>query len=38
VVRGRGVLVHDGRRDTFGPGDFLFVAGTTEHRFGRSGL
>jgi mannose-6-phosphate isomerase-like protein (cupin superfamily) len=33
VVRGRGVLLHDGKRDPFGPGDFLFVAAGTEHRF-----
>jgi mannose-6-phosphate isomerase-like protein (cupin superfamily) len=33
VVRGRGVLVHDGKWDAFGPGDFLFVAAATEHRF-----
>jgi mannose-6-phosphate isomerase-like protein (cupin superfamily) len=33
VVRGRGVLFHDGQREPFGPGDFLFVAAATEHRF-----
>jgi mannose-6-phosphate isomerase-like protein (cupin superfamily) len=33
AVRGRGVLFHNGKRDTFGPGDFLFVAAATEHRF-----
>jgi mannose-6-phosphate isomerase-like protein (cupin superfamily) len=33
IVRGRGVLLHDGRRDPFGPGDLLFVAAGTEHRF-----
>jgi mannose-6-phosphate isomerase-like protein (cupin superfamily) len=33
VIRGRGVLVHDGRRDSFGAGDFLFVAAAIEHRF-----
>jgi len=33
IVRGRGVLFHDGRRDRFGPGDFLFVAAGTEHWF-----
>jgi mannose-6-phosphate isomerase-like protein (cupin superfamily) len=33
VVRGRGVLFHHGKRDPFGPGDFLFVAAATEHRF-----
>jgi mannose-6-phosphate isomerase-like protein (cupin superfamily) len=33
IVRGRGVLVHDGRRDDFGAGDLMFVAAGTEHRF-----
>jgi mannose-6-phosphate isomerase-like protein (cupin superfamily) len=33
VVRGRGVLSHDGKRDTFDVGDLLFVAAGTEHRF-----
>jgi mannose-6-phosphate isomerase-like protein (cupin superfamily) len=33
VVRGRGVFLHDGKRDAFGPGDLLFVAAGTEHRF-----
>ncbi len=33
VIRGRGVLFHDGRRDAFEPGDLLFVAAATEHRF-----
>src|SRR5262245_9189705 len=33
VVRGRGVLFHDGKRDPFEPGDLLFVAAATEHRF-----
>jgi mannose-6-phosphate isomerase-like protein (cupin superfamily) len=33
VVRGRGVLFHDGERDPLGPGDFIFVAAATEHRF-----
>ncbi len=33
VVRGRGVLFHDGRRDAFGAGDLLFVAAGLEHRF-----
>ena len=31
VVRGRGVLVHDGRRDSFEPGDLMFIAAGTEH-------
>jgi mannose-6-phosphate isomerase-like protein (cupin superfamily) len=33
VIRGRGILFHDGTRDPFGPGDFLFVAAGIEHRF-----
>jgi len=33
VVRGRGVLFHDGKRNSFESGDFLFVAAATEHRF-----
>jgi len=33
IVSGRGVLLHDGARDAFGPGDLLFVAAGTEHRF-----
>jgi mannose-6-phosphate isomerase-like protein (cupin superfamily) len=33
VVRGRGVLFHDGARDPFEPGDFLFVAAGVEHHF-----
>ena len=33
VVRGRGVLLHDGQRDTFEAGDLLFVAAGTEHHF-----
>jgi mannose-6-phosphate isomerase-like protein (cupin superfamily) len=33
IVRGRGVLFHDGKRDPFEAGDFLFVAAATEHRF-----
>jgi mannose-6-phosphate isomerase-like protein (cupin superfamily) len=32
IVRGRGVLVHDGRRDPFKAGDLLFVAAGTEHQ------
>ena len=31
-VRGRGILFHDGKRDQFEAGDFLFVAAATEHR------
>jgi len=33
IVRGRGVLFHDGERDRFEAGDLLFVAAGTEHHF-----
>src|SRR5580698_52584 len=33
VVRGRGVLTHDGKRDGFNSGDLLFVSAGTEHQF-----
>jgi mannose-6-phosphate isomerase-like protein (cupin superfamily) len=33
VIRGRGVLLHNGKRDAFEVGDLLFVAAGTEHRF-----
>ena len=33
VLRGRGVLCHDGKRDSFEAGDLLFVAAGTEHCF-----
>ena len=33
IVRGSGILYHDGKRDAFGPGDLMFVAAGTEHRF-----
>lgn len=33
IVRGRGVLTHDGKRDLFKSGDLLFVAAKTEHQF-----
>jgi mannose-6-phosphate isomerase-like protein (cupin superfamily) len=33
IVRGRGVLFHDGQRDPFEPGDLLFVAAGTDHQF-----
>jgi mannose-6-phosphate isomerase-like protein (cupin superfamily) len=33
VVRGRGVLVHEGRRDAFESGDLLFVAAGCEHHY-----
>ena len=32
IVRGRGVLFHDGKRDRFEAGDLLFVAAGTEHQ------
>ncbi len=31
VVRGHGVLFHNGKRDPFGSGDLLFVAAGIEH-------
>lgn len=33
VVRGSGVLFHDGHRDTFQAGDLMFIAAGTEHCF-----
>lgn len=33
VVRGRGVLFHDGKREPFESGDCLFVAAAIEHHF-----
>jgi mannose-6-phosphate isomerase-like protein (cupin superfamily) len=33
VIRGRGVLFHDGKRDRFEAGDLLFVAAGIEHGF-----
>ena len=33
IVRGRGVLVHAGERDSFEAGDLFFVAAGTEHHF-----
>jgi mannose-6-phosphate isomerase-like protein (cupin superfamily) len=33
IVRGRGVLCHDGQRDAFEAGDLMFVAAGTEHHF-----
>lgn len=33
VVSGSGIFVHDGERTAFGPGDALFVAARTHHRF-----
>ncbi len=34
VIRGRGILFHDGAEDPFESGDLLFVAAGIEHRFG----
>lgn len=33
IVRGNGVLFHNGQRDKFGPGDLMFIAAGTEHHF-----
>ena len=33
IIRGRGVLFHDSKRDRFQLGDILFVAAGTEHQF-----
>ena len=33
IIRGRGALIHDGKRDSFEPGDILFVAAGIEHQF-----
>lgn len=33
IIRGRGVLFHDGKRDPFESGDVLFVAAGIEHQF-----
>jgi len=33
VIRGRGVLFHNGERDPVNAGDLLFVAAGTGHRF-----
>ena len=33
VIRGRGVFCHDGKRESFEPGDLLFVAAGIEHQF-----
>ena len=32
IVRGRGFLLHDSKRDPFESGDILFVAARTEHQ------
>lgn len=33
IIRGRGVLVHDGERTPFESGDLLFVAAGIEHHY-----
>lgn len=33
IIRGRGALFHDGKRDRFESGDLLFVAAGIEHQF-----
>lgn len=33
IIRGRGVLIHDSKRDPFESGDLLFVAAGTDHQF-----
>jgi mannose-6-phosphate isomerase-like protein (cupin superfamily) len=33
IVRGHGVLVHDGNRDQCQPGDLMFIAAGTDHHF-----
>ena len=33
VIRGRGVLIHDDKRDPFESGDLLFVAAGAEHHY-----
>ena len=33
IIRGRGVLVHGGKRDPFSPGDLVFVAAGVEHHY-----
>ena len=33
VLRGRGIFVHGGVRERFGPGDILFVAAGIEHHY-----
>lgn len=34
IIRGRGILFHDGEEDPFESGDLVFVAAGIEHRFG----
>jgi mannose-6-phosphate isomerase-like protein (cupin superfamily) len=33
IIRGRGVLIHDSKRDAFDSGDLLFVGAGIEHQF-----
>lgn len=33
IIRGSGILYHDGKRDHFEAGDVMFVAAGVEHRF-----
>ena len=33
IVRGEGVLFHDGQREPFKAGDLMFIAAGTEHHF-----
>ena len=33
IIRGRGMLMHDSKRDPFEPGELLFVAAGIEHQF-----
>jgi mannose-6-phosphate isomerase-like protein (cupin superfamily) len=33
IIRGGGIVLHEGRRESFEAGDCLFVAAGTEHRF-----
>ena len=33
IMQGEGVLFHDGKRESFGRGDVMFIAAGTEHRF-----
>jgi mannose-6-phosphate isomerase-like protein (cupin superfamily) len=33
IIRGRGILFHDGKREPFEAGDLLFVAAGIEHQF-----
>ena len=33
IARGKGILVHDGNRESFETGDLMFIAAGTEHHF-----